>query len=293
MLRLPKFEYFNPETIEGACALLSRYKEKAKILAGGTDLLVKMKQDIARPQYLISLNKIGNLRYIDYDGRGGLRVGAGTTLSELAASPVISEKSGILVQAVRTLASRQIRNMATIGGNLCNASPAADTAPALICLSSQVKIASSTGERVIPLEEFFIGPGRTALGSDELLTEIQIPNPPPRTAGAYFKLSAREKDMATVGVAAVITLDSQGTTCKDVKIALGAVAPTAIRSRKAEGVLKGKAIREEVIQESAEAAAEEAQPISDIRSTADYRREMVKVLTKRAIRRALELAKSS
>ena len=293
MLRLPKFEYFEPETIEEACSLLSQYKEKAKVIAGGTDLLVKMKQSMEKPRYLISLKRIGRLKYFDYDDRGGLRIGALVTLSELAASPIISQKFSILSQAVRTLASRQVRNRATLGGNLCNASPAADTAPALIGLGSQVKTAGLTGERVVLLEDFFSGPGRTVLQSDEILIDIHVPRPLPRTGGVYLKLSPREKDLATVSVAAVITLDSEGKACKDAKVVLGAVAPTVIRSLKAEAVLKGKVIEEDVIQESAQMASQEARPISDVRASAEYRREMVSVLTKRAIKQALELAKSS
>ena len=293
MLRLPRFEYFQPETIEEACSLRSEYKEKAKVLAGGTDLLVKMKQGTERPGYLVSLNRIGHLRYIGYDDRDGLRIGALVTLSDLAASSVISQKFSILGQAVRTIASRQIRNQATIGGNLCNASPAADTAPALVGLGSQAIIAGLTGERVVLLEEFFSGPGRTVLRSDEILTDIQVPSPLPYTGGAYLKLSPREKDLATVAVAAIIILDLEGRACQDAKIVLGAVAPTVIRSSKAEGVLKGKVLEEDVIEGSAQMASQEAQPISDIRASAEYRREMVTVLTKRAIKQALELAKSS
>ena len=293
MLHLPVFEYCEPETIEEACSLLSQYKEKAKVLAGGTDLLVRMKQGMERTRYLVSLKNIDNLRSIDYDDREGLRIGTLVTLGDLEASSIVSQKFGVLGQAVRTLASRQIRNKATIGGNLCNASPAADTAPALIGLGSQAKIAGLTGERAVPLEEFFSGPRRTILQSDEILTAIQVPNPLPRTGGAYLKLSPREKDLATVGVATVIILDSEGMTCEDARIVLGAVAPTAVRAFKAEAVLKGKALEEGLIQESAQMASQEARPVSDVRASAEYRREMVTVLTRRAIKQALELAKSS
>jgi carbon-monoxide dehydrogenase medium subunit len=293
MLRLKKFEYVEPDTIEDACSFLNEYKENAKVLAGGTDLLVKMKQNIERPEYVLSLNRIGQLRYIDYNDKEGLRIGALTTLSDLAASPVIRQKFNVLDQAIRMMASHQIRNRATIGGNLCNASPAGDTAPPLIGLGGQARVVGLAGERVIPLVDFFSGLGCTVLKSDEILTEVQIPNPSPRTAGAYLKLSPREKDLATVAVATIITLDSQGQVCEDINIVLGAVAPTVMRSFKAEAVVKGKTVEDELIQQSAQAASEEARPMSDIRGSAKYRKEMVKVLTKWAIRQALELAKSS
>jgi carbon-monoxide dehydrogenase medium subunit len=292
MLHLPTFEYLAPETVEQACSLLSRYQEKAKVLAGGTDLLVKMKQGMARPQYLVSLSNIERLRHIDYDDSDGLRIGSLVTLSDLLASAVISQRFSLLSQAVRTLASRQVRNRATIGGNLCNASPAADTAPALVGLGSQARIAGLSGERTVPLEEFFRGPGRTILRSDEILTGIQVPHPLPHTGSTYLKLSPREKDLATVAVAAVIILDARGRTCQDARIVLGAVAPTVLRAFQAEAVLKGKAVAEGLIQESAQMASQEAQPISDLRASADYRRTMVAVLTRRAVKQALELAEA-
>lgn len=293
MSQLPKFEYFEPRKIEEVCSLLSQYQGEAKVLAGGTDLLVRMKQGIERPKCLVALSGIGHLSYINYDEREGLKIGSSTSLNDLVASKVVSQKYSILGQAVQTIASRQVRNRATLGGNLCNASPAADTVPALIGLRSQVKLTSLTGERVILLEEFFSGPGCTVLQNDEILTEIEVPIPLPRTGGTYLKLSLREKDLAVVAVAAVITLNKEGKNFKDVKIVLGAVAPTAIRSFKAEEVLIGKAIKDETIRESAKAAALEAQPISDIRSSAEYRRGMIEVLTERAIKKALKLTESN
>jgi carbon-monoxide dehydrogenase medium subunit len=294
MLYLSKFEYLAPETSAEACSLLGQYKGKTKILAGGTDLLPKMKQNfIESPQYLVDIKKIEGLNSIEYNDRDGLRLGALVTISDLVASSIISHRFGILGEAARTMASRQIRNRATIGGNLCNASPAADTAPALISLGGQASIAGLNGERIVALEEFFSGPGRSVLQGDEILTGIRVPIPLPRTGGAYLKLSPREKDLATVAVAALITLDSAGTVCEDTRVVLGAVAPTVIRAVDAEKALRGKAITEDVIQESAQIASEESRPISDIRGSAEYRKEMVAVLARRAIKRALELAKSA
>jgi carbon-monoxide dehydrogenase medium subunit len=292
MLYLSKFEYLAPQTSEEACSFLSQYKDKAKILAGGTDLLPKMKQDIERPQYLVDIKNIDGLSSIDYNERDGLWLGALVTISDLVASPIVNHTFGILGEAARTMASRQVRNRATIGGNLCNASPAADTAPALISLGGQASIVGLNGERVVPLEGFFSGPGRSVLRGDEILNGIQVPNPLPHTGGAYLKLSLREKDLATVAVAALITLDSEGTICEDARVVLGAVAPTVIRAFKAEKALMGKTVTEDVIQESAQMASEESLPITDIRGSAEYRKEMVAVQARRAIKRALELAKS-
>jgi CO/xanthine dehydrogenase FAD-binding subunit len=292
MLYLSKFEYLAPQTSEEACSFLSQYKDKAKILAGGTDLLPKMKQDIERPQYLVDIKNIDGLSSIDYNERDGLWLGALVTISDLVASPIVNHTFGILGEAARTMASRQVRNRATIGGNLCNASPAADTAPALISLGGQASIVGLNGERVVPLEGFFSGPGRSVLRGDEILNGIQVPNPLPHTGGAYLKLSPREKDLATVAVAALIALNSEGTICEDARVVLGAVAPTVIRAFEAEKALMGKTVTEAVIQESAQMALEESQPITDIRGSAEYRKEMVAVQARRAIKRALELAKS-
>jgi CO/xanthine dehydrogenase FAD-binding subunit len=292
MLYLSKFEYLAPQTSEEACSFLSQYKDKAKILAGGTDLLPKMKQDIEKPRYLVDIKNIDGLSNIDYNERDGLWLGALVTISDVVTSPIVNHKFGILGEAARTMASRQVRNRATIGGNLCNASPAADTAPALISLGGQARIAGLNRERVVPLEGFFSGPGRSVLRDDEILTGIQVPNPLPHTGGAYLKLSPREKDLATVAVAALITLNSEGTICEDARVVLGAVAPTVIRAFKAEEALMGKTVVEAVIRESAQKASEESQPIADIRGSAEYMKEMVAVQARRAIKRALETAKS-
>ena len=206
---------------------------------------------------------------------------------------MVQDKFSILAQAIHQMASPPIRSLATIGGNLCNAVPSADTAPPLIAMGAKVKLTSATGERIIPLEEFFAGPSETVLGDGELLVEIQVPNPPAHSGGGYIKHTLRRAlDLALVGVAVIIVLDSANGACKDIKIALGAVAPTPIRASKAESIIKGKNLEVKLIDQVAQAAAEEARPISDIRGSAEYRREMVRVLTRRAVRQAWETAKS-
>ena len=290
---LPRFEYLAPKTLPEACALLSQHKEKAKVVAGGTDLLVQMKGRKLTPQYIIGLKNIGGLDYIKYDKAEGLKIGALATISSIAGSTEIWEKLPILGCAAEMMATPQVRNMGTIGGNLCNAAPSADLASPLISAGAKAKLVSPQGERTIALEDFFTGPGETALQSGEILAEIQVPNQPPNTGGAYLKETRTSVDLALVGVAASITLDSKDKTCRDAKITLGAVAPTPIRAKKAEGAIKGKEIKDISIEEAAQLASEEARPISDVRSSAYYRTELVKVLTKRAIRQASEQAKSA
>jgi len=283
----PHFNYLTPKTIEDARSLLSRYKGEARVIAGGTDLMVLMKNRDITPAYIIDLEAIPGLNYIRYDGKG-LKIGALTTIHDIESSPVVRENFPVLADAARQMGSPQIRNMATVAGNLCRAAPSADMAPPLIGLGAKAKIVGPSGERVIGLEEFFVGPGESVLQSNEILAEIQVPNPPPHTRGIYLKTSARAAvGIAFAGVAVIVTLDAKHTSITDAKIVLGAVAPTPIRATQAEDILNGKTIEENLIEKAARAAAEAAKPISDIRSSAEYRKEMVKVLVTRAIRQVI------
>ena len=290
---LPDFEYFAPKDVREACRLLQEHHGRAKVMAGGTDLLVHMKHRTVIPQYVIGLKHLPDLGYVQYSEGRGLRIGSLATHQSVAESLLIKERFGALGTACSKVGTPQIRRMGTVGGNLCNGSPSSDSAPALIALNAAVKLHGVGEERIIPLESFFVGPGETALRSGEILTEIQVPSPPPRTKLTYVKLPARTRvDMAAVSAAVFVTLDSKNEICEDIKIVLGAVAPTPIRARRAEDVLRGKKMEDQLIQQTAQRASEEAQPISDIRSSADYRREMVKVLTKQAIKQALGQAPS-
>jgi len=285
------FEYLKAGTLDEAISLLAKHKGEAKVFSGGTDLLVEMKQKVITPRYLVDIKPLSDLDFIHYDEREGLKIGALTTMHTLETALVIKDKFTILAQAAHEIGSAQVRNRATIGGNLCHAAPSADTAPALIGLGARVKIRGSVGDRSIPLEEFFKGPGETVLQVDEILTEIQIPNCLPHTAGVYMKLGRiKAMDLALVGVAVVVT--PRNGVCSDIKIVLGAVAPTPIRAKEAEGMLRGKKIRDDVIEQAAQTASKEARPISDVRASAEYRREIVKVLTMRAFKQAWELAGS-
>jgi len=288
------FEYFEPLSIEETVSLLKKYGDKAKVLAGGTDLVPQMKEKTKRPEFVISIGRIANLDYIRLDGEKGLKIGALTTIRSIEQSPQLQPKYGLICQSASQTASIAVRNVATVGGNLCNASPSADIATALMALSAKTKLVSPAGERIVPLEDFILGPGATALKTDELLTEIQIPSPPAHTAGVYIKYTTRGgEELALIGVAALLTLSAGDGTCTDAKLALGAVAPTPIRARRAEEMLKGKRIDKELIEKAARTASDETKPRDSIRGSAEYKKEMLKVLARDAIRQAAELAKSA
>jgi carbon-monoxide dehydrogenase medium subunit len=292
-MSLPGFEYLAPQTVREVCKLLSQYKGRVKIIAGGTDLLVKMKDRELTPQYLVGIKKIENLNYIHYNAVTGLRIGAMTSNQSLANSPIVREKFPILAMAAAEIGTPQIRNMGTVGGNLCNAAPSADTASPLIALGATVKLVNSKRERTIDLEKFFTGPGETVLKDDELLTEIQVPSLPPRTGGTYLKLFSRGSvDIGTVGVAVMLTL-GKDENCHRARIVLAAVGPTPLRAKRAEEVIEGKKIEDGIVEKTAQSAVEEAQPISDVRSSVEYRREMVRIFTKQAIIQSLEQAKQA
>jgi len=281
-----KIEYFAPKTIQEACSLALKYKEEAKIIAGGTDLLVQMKRKEVSPKYIINIRGIGQ-DYIIYDDRDGLRIGALATICSIGVSPLVRERFNILAQAASQLGSRQVRVRATIGGNLCNAAPSADTIPALMVLEAKIKIMGADGERIVPIEDFFAGPLKTVLRPDEILAEIQVPNLAPRSGGAYIKYTVRKAmDMAIIGVAALVTMD--GDAVSDARIALGTAAPTAIRARRAEEILKGNKIDDNLLEKAGQTALEESSPRDSLRASADYRSELVKVLVPRAIKRAVE-----
>ena len=281
--RLPKFEYHAPTSLPEALDLLAKYDGKGAVLAGGTDLLVSMKKREVLPEHLISLKGIAELKGI-HDEKEGLKIGALVTLGEIEHSKMIQDKFRVLWDAAQVMASRQIRNLGTIGGNLCSAAPSADTAPPLIVLDASVEIISPNGKRKVLVENFFKGPGESDLRPSEILTQIMIPNPLKKSSGAYFKLMRRAAmDLAQVGIAACLSFDSGKRTCTRARIALGAVGLTPIRALKAEQILLNKELNETVGKEAGKIAAQEANPRSSLRASKEYRREMVEVLTKRAV----------
>lgn len=281
--RLPKFTYHTPASISEALTLLTEYGEKSKVMAGGTDLLVSMKKREIVPEHLINLKGIADLKGVRYDAKEGIRIGALVTLEEIRRSEEVKDEFCALWDAVDKMASPQVRSLGTIGGNLCGAVPSADTAPPLIALKALVKTAGGSGERSLPVEDFFRGPKESVLQRNEILTEVFIPNPPQKSSGVYLKLMRRNAmDLALVGVAAWLRIDSEGI-CREARIALGAVGPTPIRAVGAEKVLINKKVVEALAEEAGKAASVVCRPISDIRSSLEYRCSMVEVLTKRAV----------
>jgi carbon-monoxide dehydrogenase medium subunit len=286
------FEYFAPRTLKEALTLLDKYQDDCKVIGGGQSLLILMRQGLVAPKYLVSIKGLSELSYIK-DTKEGLKIGALTTHRKIEKSPVIKKKSGVLAEMEQRLASIQTRNWGTIGGNLCHGDPAGDPAPVLIALKATLTITSLKGERNMPVEDFTLDYFETALQPGELLTEIQVPPPPPRSGTAYTKFNIIESDLATVGVAVSVTLGTGDGVCQDVRIALGASAPAPMRAKKAEAVLKGKRITDALLKEAGKAASAEAEPISDIQASEEYRRELVKILVGRVAKEALARAKSA
>ena len=286
------FEYFAPKTVSEALSLLSKYKDEAKVIAGGQSMLVVMRQRLLTPEYVIDIKGLTDLEYIKYDENQGLRIGALTIHRDIEKSPVIQKHFGVLSEMEGNLATIQTRNWGTIGGNLCHGDPAGDPAPVLIALKAKLKLVSSAGERVVDMEEFSEDYLEVALKPGEMLTEIQVPTPAPHTGTAYEKLMVMKGDMGVVGAAVSITLDSKDS-CQDARIALSNCASIPLRAKKAEKLLIGKAINDALLAEAGEVASSEADPPADVHGSVEYRREMIKVFVKRVAQIALEKARAA
>lgn len=291
---LPRFEYESPTTIEQACALLAEHGDRAAPMAGGTDLLLHLRlrpQTDRTPKIVVGLRGIPGLDAVRFDGDEGLTIGALARLADVASHPDVRRLYPALATAAASTATVQIRNMGTVAGNLCNASPAADTATPLVVYGAEVRLVrAGGGRRTLSLEQFFVGPGKTALERGELVEEIRVPRPAVRTGAVYERLSGRSKvDIAAVCVSALVRLAEDGRV-ELVRIALGAVAPVPLRATAAEQVLAGRVPSQALCAEAAALAARAARPISDVRSSAPYRRAMVEVLTRRALERSLAVA---
>jgi aerobic carbon-monoxide dehydrogenase medium subunit len=276
-------DYFEPKTVSEAVSLLAKYGAEAKVIAGGTDMLVDMKYK-EEPGCLVNIKKIPGLGAIRENG-GSLRIGALTTIRDLETSTVVREKLPVLWESSHQFASLQIRNTATIGGNICRASPSGETLAPLLVLEAAGKCAFADGEKTQPFTSFFQGPGKSVLGSTGLLTEIDVPYPAAGSKGVYLKHAVRgAMDIAMVGVAILVTPDAAKNSVQDVRIGLGAVAPTPIRAEKAEALLRGKPLSAALIKEVAAMTAAESSPIDDQRSSAENRRWIVEALTRRGLK---------
>jgi len=276
-------KYLRPSDLAEAVKLLAEYGEKARLIAGGTDVLVEKDSKV---EVLIDVMGLG-LDYIETDDHG-VRIGAATTFAEIEASPALGKSPyNILAQAAHQIGTPQIRNLATIGGNICSAVPSADSAPPLLTLDATVSISGSAGERSMEVSDFFLDARKNALERDELLTEIQLPVFPARTEAVFVKKGrVAAADLATVNVAVRLTMSADGI-CQDVRIALGAVAPTPVRAKVAESMLQGKKPQDELLEKVAEQASKEIKPISDVRGSAEYRQILSHVLVERALKEAV------
>ncbi len=282
------FEYHAPTSIIEASALLARLGEDAKILSGGQSLIPLMKLRLANPHHLVDINGIPDLSFIR-EAEGFLRIGALTRESDLEESELIRTRYPLIHDTSQVIADPVVRNLATIGGNLAHADPANDHPAAMLAAGAEIVAAGRGGERRLPIESFFTGPFATALKADEILTEIRVPVPAAKSAGAYLKMERKVGDFATAAVAVQITLDANDV-CSRIGIGLTNVGLTPIKAGKAEGALRGQRLDDKAIKEAARLAADAAQPAADLRGPVEYKKDLVRVLTVRALHRALERA---
>ena len=283
---MPDFAYHAPRSLAEACTLLAELGEKATVLAGGTDVLHKMKVGKLAPEHLVSLKHLDDLRTIRHEPGRGIVLGALTSHNAIYTSKLLQERYLSLPMAAHTMASNQICNMGTVGGNIVNGVPSADLPPILIALNASIRLVSTTGERTMPLEDFFHGAAETVLAPGEILADITIPDQP-ATGSTYIKFGLRRSGaLAVTGVAVSVTVN--GDTLRDVRIVLASAAPTVMRAREAEDCLKGKKISDELLAHAGSLASAASRPRDSIRGSAEYRRNLVGVLTKRALRKSID-----
>ena len=281
---LTEFDYVKPASLAKASRLLAEHAGEARPFMGGTDLFVRMRDGFVRPQIVVDVKHLPGMRDILYDERTGLTIGAAATMNEVARHPAVQTHYPLLAEAANSVASYQLRNRATLGGNLCNGSPAADTAPATLLLEGRIVLYGQNGERGVPADEFFLGPGATAMQPGELMTAVRFPVPPTGSAGRYLKLGRNKAgDLAIAGVA-VFGFPDGTTSGHSFRIGLASVAPVPLRAREAEEVLAANPPGEETFALAAQKAMEAASPIDDVRASAAYRKAMVRNLTLRALR---------
>ncbi len=293
--RLPKFDFVSPTSLGELCALTaSAGKGEVMLFAGGTDAILQLRRREATPRCVIGLKKVSELDFIQEQDDGGISIGAMTTLQTLMSSPVIQAGYGVLCETAAQIGGTELRNVATIGGNIAGALPCADLPPPLMILGAQIKLASETGERWVAIEGFFSGFGQTSAAPGEVLSEISLPPPEPDSASLYLKYHDRQSmDMTVVGVGASVELDPGHGRFKDIRLAFAGGAPTVYRARQTEAVLRGEPLSEAGLEAAAEAACEEANPRANSwRADPEYRLELIRNLTKRAIKGAWEKAKS-
>jgi carbon-monoxide dehydrogenase medium subunit len=287
-----RFELSLPRNVDDCLKILSERGGEAKLVAGGTDLLPQLKNGLLKPAYVVDLSGVSALKALSSANGAGLRLGSAVTARAIELDPQIRARYASLAESGALVGSVQVRNLATVGGNLCNAAPSADMAPPLLALDAEALIVGPKGERRVPLAAFFVGVRKTVLAADELLLELVVPSPGPRSGGHYLRHTPRrELDIAVVGVASQLTL--RDGVCGNARIALASVAPTPVRAVAAETALVGQPVTPALIERAAELAIDAARPISDQRGSADYRRHLVRVLTRRTLTVALERARNA
>ncbi len=281
---MKRFDYYRPQTLKEAFSLMEKLKGHAKYIAGGTDILVRIKQKAIQPDALVSLTGVSTLNNISHNG--GLSLGSMTPFRDLERDPVIARKYPALAQAVSLLANPQVRNVATMGGNLSNSAPSADCAPPLMVMEATLKLQGPGGEREVPIDDFFTGPGENCMEAEEALTEIHMPEKANPTGMAFLKVGRVAQDIAVVNAAALVVMDKKK--FRQCRLAVGAVAPVPLRLKKVEKLIEGEEIGPELLDRVGQMVEQEVSPITDVRSTEEYRRIMSGVLIKRAIQQALE-----
>jgi carbon-monoxide dehydrogenase medium subunit len=286
------FIYAKAKTLEDALGLIDEHKEDYKVICGGQSLLILMRQGLVAPEYLIDIKSLDELDYIRFDEKEGLRIGATTTHRSIELSPILKEKYPVLVSMEENLASLQTRNWGTIGGNLCHGDPAGDPGPVFMALNGSIKIMSKQKARTLSLDEFFIDYFETALEDGELLCEVQLPPVPLHTAVAYEKFNIIKNDQGIVSVAAAISMEKDGLSCKDARVVLGAAAPAPMRARETEKLLIGAKLEKSLLEKAGETASREADPVPDVHASEAYRRHLVRSLTKKMVKKAWEDAKA-
>jgi carbon-monoxide dehydrogenase medium subunit len=287
---MKSFEYFEPRTVREATQILSDYGEKARILSGGIDLIPRIQKGDIEIEYLVNIQKIPGLDYIEANEKGGIAFGASSRLRSIEVSRIIQNKYPILYEAIHQITSVQAKYMGTAVGNLCVATPASDVATSLFALGAQLKIIGLKGERIEPIEKFYVAYRLTCLMRGEMVAGVILPDPPLGTGTAFLNLVRTRADIAKISVAVAIA--SRNGICREARIGIGAAAPTVFRAAKAEAVVMDQKITPELINKAADVAAGDAKPITDLRSTVGYRREMARVLVRRALEKAVEKAKA-
>lgn len=279
------FQFASPTTMAEAFSVLAGAGGEVRALAGGTDLIAQMKEGRKRPVLVMDIKRIPEMMRLEYDQAAGLQIGAAVPCADIAANAAVRQRYPAIAESASLVGSVQIQNRGSIGGNVCNAAPSADTVPALIVYGARaVIVGPGDRRREMLLEEFFRGPGLTVLQPDELLLEVVVPPPPERSSAHYLRFIPREEmDIAVAGVASMVVLGPTGATVRQARIALAAVAPTPVRAREAEAALEGKSLNDDLVRETGERTVAAARPITDVRGSVEYRKELVKVLTRRTL----------